>query len=86
MLIIYKKYNRVCSHTRTGADPGFLERGFIYLKGWEGVNIYRYNILISHENEITETKLFHFHRIFKRGWGGEGGSSEISEPPLNPPL
>ena len=34
---------------------------------------------ISHENEkkigLTETKLFHFHRIFKNG-GGKGGSSE----------
>ena len=29
---------------------------------------------------LTETKLFHFHRIFKNG---ERGSSE---PPLDPPL
>ena len=34
---------------------------------------------------LTETKLFHFHRIFKNGgWGG--GSSEPHEPPLDPPL
>ena len=50
-----------------------------------------------HENEIiwplTETKLFHFQRIFKkrgrRGGGGGGGggvSSEPFEPPLDPPL
>ena len=30
----------------------------------------------------SETKLFHFHGIFKNGWQG-GGSSE---PPLDPPL
>ena len=34
---------------------------------------------------LTETKLFHFHRIFKNG-GGEWGSSEPFEPPLDPPL
>ena len=38
-----------------GADPGFQERRFTY--------IYIYI--------ITETDLFHFHRIFKTG-GGEG--------------
>ena len=33
---------------------------------------------------LTETKLFHFHRIFKiGGGGGEGG---LSEPPLDLPL
>ena len=36
---------------------------------------------ISHKNEIiwslTETKLFHFHRIFQNGGGG---------PPRDPPL
>ena len=37
---------------------------------------------------LTETKLFHFHRIFKNGTGGGGevGSSEPPEPPLDPPL
>ena len=38
--------------------------------------------LISHENE---TKLFHFHRIFRNG-GMEGGSIEPPRPPLDPPL
>ena len=40
---------------------------------------------ISHEYEIiglTDTKLFHFHRIFKTGGGGGGGSCEPCEPPL----
>ena len=32
-----------------------------------------------------ETKLFHFHRIFKNR-GQEGGSIEPPEPPLDPPL
>ena len=34
---------------------------------------------------LTETKLFHFHRIFKTG-GGEVGLSEHPESPLNQPL
>ena len=34
---------------------------------------------------LTETKLFHFHRIFKNGGQG-GGPSERPEPPLDPPL
>ena len=34
---------------------------------------------------LTETKLFHFHRIFKIG-EEEWGSSEPPEPPLDPPL
>ena len=40
---------------------------------------------ISHEIEIiflTETKLFHFRRIFKRGGGGGGGWEGIQENPL----
>ena len=42
-------------------------------------------VLNIHENEIiflTETKLFHFHRIFKNRQWGEGSS----EPPLDLPL
>ena len=31
---------------------------------------------------LTETKLFHFQRIFKNGGRG-GGSSEAPEPPLD---
>ena len=37
------------------------------------------------KNGLTETKLFHFHRIFKYG-GHRGGSLEPPEPPLDPPL
>ena len=33
---------------------------------------------------LTESKLFHSHRIFKNGGGG--GLSKPSEPPLDPPL
>ena len=34
---------------------------------------------------VSETKLFHFHGILKLR-AGSGGSSESSEPRLNPPL
>ena len=34
---------------------------------------------------LSETKLFHFHRIFKIG-GREGGSSELPGPLLDTPL
>ena len=66
-------------------DPRFLEEGFIYIKVWGFVlMILSHFSSISHENE-TETKLFHFHRIFVYR-GGEGGSSEPSKPPLDPSL
>ena len=44
-------------------------------------------LILSHFSYIflIETKLFHFHRIFKNGGQG-GGSSEHPEPPLDPPL
>ena len=34
---------------------------------------------------LTETKLFHFYKIYKNG-GQRGGSCEYHEPPLDPPL
>ena len=37
---------------RTGADPGFLEMGFICLKVWFALLIYLIFLKISHENEI----------------------------------
>ena len=45
----------------------------------------------SKEFGLIETKLFHFHRIFEnKGYlktgGGEGGSSEPPDTPLDPPL
>ena len=47
-----------------GADPGFLERGFICIR--EGVAL----LIWSHIFEyLSETKLFHFHRIFKNEEG-----------------
>ena len=64
-----------------GADPGILERGFIIM--YKGMCVCG-GSLLSHMS-YTETKLFHFHRIFKnRGWGG--GLNEPPEPPLDSPL
>ena len=34
---------------------------------------------------LTETKSFHFHRIFKNG-DGVGGPSDPPEPTMDPPL
>ena len=53
-----------------GADPAFLERGFISIKGWGLAWIF-----ISHFSEIS-----HFHRIFKNGEGG-GQEGEFEQPP-----
>ena len=37
--------------------------------------------------KMTETKIFHFHRIFKKGrQGGLGDSSKLPKPPADPPL
>ena len=71
-------------------DPAFLERGFICIMVWGfaflSLSHFSY---IFHENEkkngLTETKLFHFHRVLKNG-DEEGGSIEPPEPPLDPPL
>ena len=52
-----------------------------------GINLGQ-GITVRHGNgtkKNKQTKLFHFHKIFKDGWLG-GGSSEPPEPPLNPPL
>ena len=46
----------------SGSDPGSLERGLINIKVW---------------GSLTETNLFHFHRIFKTGEG-------VRANPLNP--
>ena len=68
----------------TGADPGFLERRFRYLKVWGFALLILPNSLKYPRKmkQFGETKLFHFHRIFKNE-GPRGGSSE---PPLDPPL
>ena len=47
--------------------------------------VVRFADFISFFLNITETKLFHFHGIFKNG-GQRGGSDEPPEPPLDPPL
>ena len=51
-----------------GADPRFLERGFICIK----VSLCRFYLIFSKYPMKSETKLFHFHRIFKNGGGGGG--------------
>ena len=59
-----------------GADPGFLERGFICIKvcGVCYADLISFLLNIQWKRNVfglTETKLFHFHRIFKSG--GLGG-------------
>ena len=59
-----------------GADPGFLKRGFICLK-MRGVRFADFILFFKYLMEmnlfgLTETKLFHFHRIFKNGGRGGG--------------
>ena len=66
----------------SGADLGFLERGFIYIKVW-GFALLILSRFLKYPMKmklfgLTETKLFHFHKIFKK-WG-EGDSNEPSEP------
>ena len=59
--------------TKTGADPGFLERGFKFTKGVRFLVFPTFQIN-PHENEII--------------WPQRGvpGSSKPPEPPLDPPL
>ena len=72
-------------------------KGFIYMYNgvcvcvWGGIRFADF-ILFSFKYPmkmkqfgLTETKLFHFHRIFKNGGQG-GGSSKPPEPPLDLPL
>ena len=52
----------------TGADPGFLEMGFICIKVYGlAMLILSHFSSISHENEIIWSHWYHFHRIFKNG-------------------
>ena len=83
-MILAKKY------ATPGVDPEFLKRGFLCIK----VKVVRYANSISfflnisgkcNNFGLTETKLFHFHRIFKNVWWG-GGPSKPLTPPLDPPL
>ena len=67
-----------------GADPEFLERGFLIYK----IKVWDLALLI-YLIFLTETILFHFHTIFKKKGdvkGGGGGGGGVSEPPLNLPL
>ena len=63
----------------SGADPGFLEAGFRCVE--EGVRFADFisfflNILMKMKQlGLSETKLFHFHGIFKN-WGQGGGGFE----------
>ena len=60
-------------HAIQGRIKDFWKGGFVCIKVW-GV---RFASLIL--TKFTETKLFHFYRIFNNGGGGE-------EPPRDPPL
>ena len=52
-------------------------RGFKFIKVW------RLALLVF--SSFSETKLFHFHRIFKNGGRG-GDSSKTPDTPPDPPL
>ena len=68
----------MASNLQSGADPGFLERGIHMYKG-VGDSLCRFYLLFikypmkMKQFGLTETKLFHFHKIFKNK-GREGGS------------
>ena len=54
------------SYINSGADPGFLERGFLCIKVWGS----RCGFYLQYP---TEAKLFNFpHRIFTNGRHGVG--------------
>ena len=67
----------------TGADPGFLERGFMGKRC--GIRF----IFLKYPMKMKYKSLY-FHGIFKNGGGGGGGGGRAgggsSEPPLVPPL
>ena len=59
-----------------GVDPGFLEIAFICIKVWGFASLIflsflKYPMKIKYFG-LTETKLFHFHRIFKTRGAGKG--------------
>ena len=68
-------------HNVPGANPGFLERAFICIRGRGRFADFS---LIFPKFGLTETKLFHFHRILKTWGGGGGGQRGGSGEPLNP--
>ena len=47
---------------------------------YKGVGVHFANLISF---GLSETKLFHFHRIFKNRGGGDGGSTPLD---LDPPL
>ena len=49
----------------------------------KGVHMYKVRVDLLIVSHFTDTKLFHFHRIFKN-WGRRRAAS--SEPTLDPPL
>ena len=49
----------------------------------KGVHMYKAGVDLLIVSQFTDTKLFHFYRIFKN-WGRRMAAS--TEPPLNPPL
>ena len=83
----FNKLMLVTSSHRSGADPGFLERGSIYIRVWGFAFLFFFIIFLKYPIKmkqfgLTETKLFHFHRVFKKGRGFE----QPPEPPLDLPL
>ena len=60
-------FDTLPAERRSGVDPGFLERGYIYIKVWGFAllilsHFVKYSIKKKYFG-LTETKWFHFHRI-----------------------
>ena len=73
--------------TSPGAEPGFLERGFICINLWGfALLILSHFSKISHANETNYFILIGYLKIWGGGEGQRGGLSKPPEPPLDPPL
>ena len=80
-----KFFKKIFQEHYPGADPGFMERGFNFIKEGGGGSLCQFYLIFLRYSMKTksfgltkaETKLFHFHRILKMGRG-------VLVNPLNP--